>query len=285
MHKEAAGSSRSLLDLCWGHVDAEGVLHRSIALREMDGDDEDILADRTSSFLARLNLIFGNCMTNLGTMKDPSQIMAACSGLVGVDRILLMLRLREISLDPIYQMKAQCEHCGRIQRIAIDLSKLEIKYPEKPEQRVRTFKTPSKKPVKWQVMTGVEEEISQQIRENEEEAEKATNVGLEKARLSYMFWLRVHQIDKHKFDRGEGKVIQTDIDDIPIVNWAEIKLLKKLSYRDRVALRRHIEKTEAGPDMEFDYRCNNPGCKKLNTNVEIDIVQAEFFFPSEMSVS
>jgi hypothetical protein len=284
MHKDEAGSSRTLLNLCWGHPDSEGKLHREVLLREMDGDDEDVLADRSSSFLSRLNVIFGNCIEKIGTITDKAQVAALMPSLVGVDRILLMLRLREISLNPIYQMKAKCEHCGRIQRLQIDLSKLEVTYPEKPQDRLRTFKAPSGKTVLWQVMTGVEEEISHAIRENEDEADKSAN-DLERARLSYALWLRVHKIDKHQFNRGKGLAIQTDIDDVPIVDMEEIAILKKLPMRDRMALRRHIEATEGGPKMEFDFRCTNPGCKKLNVDVDIDIVQAEFFFPSEMSAS
>jgi hypothetical protein len=278
MHTIEPVSALQSVMLGWGFVGSDGVLHRDALFREMSGDEEDLLADRSSSFVTRTKHIFFNCLQRLGTIEDRKELLRAVEKLTSSDRMQVMLHLRRISLGDLYKMTVECERCHRESTKHIDLSKVDVKHPEFPEKRIYEDSLPSGALAEWEVMCGSQEEITSKIREYETSTDskhKRTNKDLEQSRISFAMWMRMISIDGHKFSRS----FPTDVDGVPVVNMEEIAMIKRMPTRDRLWLRQRIEAVEAGPDLKFEYRCDNPDCKRLQT-ATLDISQPEFFFPS-----
>lgn len=281
MFESEPKSAVGLLTLGWGYVDADGVLHRDALFREMTGKEEDILSDRSGSFVAKTRQVFTNCLVRLGSIEDPRELARAVANFTAVDRMQVLMHLRKISLGEQYRMAVQCSKCGFTMNKMVDLGQIPNKHPENPELRIRKDKLPSGKEVVWEVLTGGMEEITAKVREYEERSKdarnKRTNKDLEQARLSFAMWVRVHELDGVAFSRR----FPTDSDGVPVVNMEELEMLQNLSLRDRLWMRRRIEVVEAGPDLGFEFRCDSPACKQLQDS-SIDIAQVEFFFPSEV---
>jgi hypothetical protein len=268
------------LKLGWGVV-VDGVLHRDGLFRELDGHDEDLFADRSTPFVTRTKHIFSNCLQRLGTLEDRKDLVKAVSQFTTVDRFQVMIHLRRMSLGDMYRMEVECEKCGCTAQKMFDLSQIRTEYPETPEQRVYEGIAPSGTIIKWEVMTGDKEEISAKIREYEQTSsdKKASraNKDIEKARISLAMWLRVISVGDRVFKR----TFPVNHDGVPIVDMEEIAVLQGMSMKDRLWLRHKMEKTEAGPDLKFEFRCEKDGCKHLQETT-VDITQSEFFFPLDV---
>lgn len=271
-----ASSGVTTVDLPWGVVDNTGALHSQLHLKEISGVEEDILADRGSSMINRLNRILTNCTTQIGTVTSREAIAGAIVRMTSPDRILALIRLRALSVGGEYHQTLQCQKCGLEQNKVLDLLTLEVKHPEDPAKRTYITKLPSGRTAEWTVMDGDLEEITSKVRQSDgDRTSRKTNKNLDQARISFAMWVRMLSLDDFTFSRAFRK----DVDGVPIVDQKEIEKVQALSIRDRQFLRHEIEKIESGIDLEFEFRCESPDCRYVN-KAEVDITQGEFFFPS-----
>lgn len=270
------GAGTAIVDLPWGILDKNGMLHTALHLKEITGEEEDVLADRGAMMIQRINRILANCTTQVGTVTDRASITSAIAKMTSPDRILALIRLRALSIGGDYHQQLRCTECGREQRKTINLLELPVKVPATPEKRVYTTPLPSGRTVDWAIMDGDLEEITSRVRQFDgDRADKKTNRNLDRAKISFAMWVRLISMDDYTFSRKFPR----DVDGVPIVDEKEIVMVQGLCIRDRQHLRHEVETIEAGIDLEFDFRCENPDCKYLN-KAEVDITQGEFFFPS-----
>ncbi len=92
-----------------------GILH----VRPMTGAEEEILA--TPRYVKKneaIDMIFKNCIQE---KIDPAKLLT-------IDRNYLLIWLRGISYDPIYEVEVRCTECGEKSKQEINLNELEVTY-------------------------------------------------------------------------------------------------------------------------------------------------------------
>tara|TARA_R110000824_G_scaffold40353_21_gene121139 strand:- start:238 stop:996 length:759 start_codon:yes stop_codon:yes gene_type:complete len=90
-----------------------------ITLRPMTFEDEKAIVSNKNASKDVLNILLGRCMTNINI-----------SDLLLFDKLYLLMKLREISYGSIYKADITCPACRTDNKVAFDLSDLEIKYVE-----------------------------------------------------------------------------------------------------------------------------------------------------------
>lgn len=233
------------LTLSCGYVDKDGVVHDKAGLREMTGEEEDILAQRHMGMGQKLTQIIGNCLTKIGPVTDKAELRRIAGELTIGDRIVLLLALRVLSLGPTYSFQITCPECKTKQNHGLRLDKLAIK--EMPDKRLRELQVtlPSGKKVGLKVMTA----------QDEQKLEKHRG---QKDSLSLGILARLTMI-------GEN-------------TRPTLKDVKGFSWRDRHLLRDKFMKLEGGVDTDIQVVCDN--CDHEFQSV-LDVGQPSFFFPSE----
>jgi hypothetical protein len=236
---EDAKSSVDVFELPCGYVDENGMVHTSVTVREMTGEDEETLAARNMPTAKKFNRILSRC-----TESNPDKIAQIIPELTQGDRIYLLLSIRRVSLGDEMPFETPCPSCKQVGRFHIDLGDLESKKMTNPSIRNYDLILPkSKKKVRMQVLTG----------RGEEAISKAAVRGSDV--ISTAILARIESID-----------------DKPAI----IQDLKNLPLMDRNFLRDSWESHEGGVDTEIDVEC--PSCGH-SYETELDISQAGFFNP------
>jgi hypothetical protein len=133
---EVFGKGRGEYTLPCGYVDAEGKVHRKVILREMSGEEEDLMDDDEVSVSERHSRILAACCEKLGTVDDKKIIGSAISDtlerglpITSSDRIAMLLYLRRCSVGEVYKFSRRCPRCGYMNKGKIlDLRTIEITY-------------------------------------------------------------------------------------------------------------------------------------------------------------
>ena len=241
---EHAKSSVDSYTLPCGFVDAEGNLHKQVDVREMTGEEEEILAARNMATTKKINRILSRCTTQIGDLRGPV-IDQVIPDLTQGDRIYLLMAIRRASLGDEMPFITKCPSCDQESQLIVDLSELESRPPKDPMIRHYDVSLPSSKiPVRMKVLTG----------RGEDAISKAANRG--KDIITTAIFCRIETMD-------EKQVTMKD--------------LLKLSIRDRNYLRDVWEDYEGGIDTDIEVEC--PACD-FEYDTVLDIAQQGFFNPS-----
>jgi len=238
------------VDLPSGYI-LDGQVHTTVVVKEMTGYEEDILAGK-GSIVVRLNAIVGNCMVQLGTLSERSELQRAASKLTGQDRMTILLAIRRVSLGDLYDSNATCPECNVSQHFTLDLKEIEIVAMPDRMNRTHTVVLPSKTEVVWHVLNSEDEEW---LSQKQKKKENQLTLGL---------LARVDAVGDEELDRGK-KYRQA------------LATLKGLSTRDRNFLRDQFDKEEGSVNTEAEFDCEECG---HNWKAKMDIGQSSFFFPS-----
>lgn len=264
---DQARASEGIFTLPAGHIDENGVLHREVQIREMTGEEEDLMGARSGDFQARMNQVMANCTMRIGTIEDRPRILTIIRKLPIADRTFLFTALRRVSLGDEYTMEVECPKCDKTSQMILDLDGLAVKGMPDPEKRVYDVTLPSGKAAKWKIMTGEEEEKLTTLRD-------ASNM---RDVLSYAIMMRLVEYDGQQLELGgrltdaRGKV------SFDKEGRTFLKLVKGMSTRDRNFLRKEFGDNEAGMDTDVEFEC--PECSAKFTGA-FDPTQVGFFFPS-----
>ena len=239
--------------LLTGHIDEDGVHHSDYTVREMTGDEEDILGG-SGSVVGRLNRVIGNCLVSIGTIEDRNELRKIASNMTMVDRLEALIGIRIASLGNVVPYHVTCpqKECRAEFRRFLDLKTLDRRKMPDPTKRVREDVLKSGKRVKWHVMTGADEEW-------------ATEKGKTKKndKPSLMILARVDEI--------EGNPVNRD-------RYADaVRMVKRLPLRDRVNIRKIFEEHEGFIDVTIEMECPDCGAR-FSSELEFD---ESFFSPSE----
>lgn len=151
---ESFGKSRGNFILPCGYVDAAGVVHKEIVLREMTGLEEDILDDNDLIVNERISKVLTACTEKVGSITDKKTIEAAISDtlaaigntglpLTAQDRIAALLYLRRVTLGDTYRFERRCPRCGELSKGKIlDLRTIAITPVKDPKKRAVQVKLP-----------------------------------------------------------------------------------------------------------------------------------------------
>lgn len=248
---DAAKSPDGACELPTGFIDADGVLHKDAIIREMTGEEEDILTSRRLPAHTKMQKVLENCTVSIGTVSalGNQNWSHVTKGLVATDRLQLIIAIRMATLGNVFQFKTKCptEGCGHLQDKAVDLAEFKINGMPAPDKRAWTGKLPKSG---WsysaRAQTGVEEEKL---------AKAATQT---QDTLSLGILVRLTELD--------GKMPVT------------LDMVKRLPFADRIHLREAFKNHEGAIDNEVEMTCDE--CQR-DFKAAIDIGDRSFFFPSE----
>ncbi len=210
-----------------------------VELREMTGAEEELL---TNARLIRsgdaVNQVLRNCIVRLGESTEITDrdVLDLLSG----DRLFILVRLREISLgnDLILELACPQASCREANLLEVDLA--EVKVSKYTVDREFVFELPaSKRKVRFVHLDGNKEKRLAVLKE---------------PTISSAMLIRI-----------------LDVDGKPPTK----KLLSEMSLRDRTALRKAMQKVDAGPDTTVALDCESCG-SPIRTRLE---AEPAFFFP------
>lgn len=230
-------------ELPCGYLDEEGVLHREVVVREMTGDEEDILASRRVKDGEKMDLLIAACLERLGSITDKRQIQNLTGEFLIGDRLFLLYAIRRVSLGDEYPFKESCPKCKESTLYPFDLAQLEVVQMPNPIQRRFEEELPSGHKVVWHPMRGLDQQKRRRHRKMDI--------------LTLNLWVRLDEIN--------GVRPTTD-------------MLKALSSRDRDFLRGRFFQVEGGVETTVEVVC--PLCD-YEFEREVEIGRSGFFFPSE----
>lgn len=246
-----------VLHLPCGYLDDKGALHQRVELGEMTGEEEDILVSRGVPY-AKVNRILASMLRSVGTITDPKLLQTVPPKLTICDRIACMLALRMYALGTIYDFnsicpRADCEHKNTHR---LDLAELEVKPMKDPLKRQMVIDLPSGKKAVVHVMTGEDEERIANLKKGTVVA-KAIKKKAKEDVLSLNLLARLTSVG----------------DQVP-----DLRLVKKMSLRDRNAIRQWYDAHEGSIDTDLELTCTE--CDNEYASL-LDVGQPSFFFPKE----
>jgi hypothetical protein len=241
---EIPKSSIDSFELPCGHVDQESHVHTDVTVREMTGEDEEVLAARNMPTTKKINKILIRCTDSIGPFTGDA-LKFIIPELTQGDRVYLLMAIRRASLGDEMPFQTKCPSCKEEARFIVDLNDLETKKMANPALRQYDVVLPkSKSKVRMKVLTG----------KGEEAISKAATKGQDV--ISTAILARIESMN-----------------DKPIT----IQDLKALPLADRNFLRGAWEEHEGGVDTEIQVDC--PSCGTAY-ETELDISQQGFFNPS-----
>ena len=248
---EAPKSSQGVFDLPCGYLGPDGTLHTEIALRELTGAEEDLLATKQITPFKKYNELLVRCTQRIGTITDRGQLSVAVKGLPIGDRLFLLFAIRRVSIGDEYVFNEKCPNdaCGKTERYTVNLSELEIKKMPDPKKRIYDATLPSGATARFRISTGTDEERAMAVES------KAEDAALSKGIL-----MRLELLDGAP---------------------PELQAVKSMKWRDRMALREQWNQVEGGVDTEIDMTCSACG-HAFKRDIE---VTPSFFFPSATSTT
>lgn len=243
-----AKSPVGVFELPCGYLDAEGVLHRQVEVREITGFEEDMLASKNVSSHQKISNLISSCTVRIGTITDKGKLALITEELLVGDRVFLMFAIRRVSVGDEYPFRSRCpaKECKYSGIFYLSLADLETKPMPDPTKRIFDTTLPTGKQARFRPLKGRDEEtLSKAASKNDA--------------LSLAMLLRLEML------KGEPPTLQA---------------VKSLSMRDRTALRVAFDEVEGGVETTLDMKC--PVCG-LEFEEELDVGQAGFFFPSQVA--
>lgn len=245
---ETPSSTQGAFDLPCGWVNPETKeLYTEAEVREITGNEEDMLASDKVPGDSKMDLLLANCVTRIGPVTDKGQISQIVQDMMVGDRVFLIFAIRRVTLGNEMPMREACPSCKKKNLFIIDLSELDTQEMPSPLKRVYDFTLPSGKKVRYRASTGRDEKkLSKINRKNRGDA------------LSQMILMRLELVD------GEQPTLE---------------IVKSMGMKDRHALRHAFNNTEGGVDTSLEMEC--PACSH-EWQLELSLAARDFFFPSEM---
>lgn len=245
---EDAKSSYNTFELPTGYLDTNTQeLIKTVVLKEMTGEEEDLLANPKINAFFKMNKLMQNCTESIGQYTDKEKVADILKSLVANDRHFIIYKIRQITFGDNYKFQVECPECKKSQVGVVKISSIEIPSLKDPKKRLYTGILPkSGMEYCWKVIDGKAEDISKGLNPN----------ASKESMFSIMLLQRVQSLGGSKVD---------------------LKTLKKLSSVDRSHLRNEIIETEGRVDDNIDMECKFCGTE---FDVEADIAKQEFFFPN-----
>lgn len=244
---ETPKGSHGAFELPCGHLDLEtNVLTRDIEIREMTGNEEDMLASPSIPSSRKVTMLLAGCLTRLGPVTDKGKLAQMVDDLPMGDRMYLLFAIRRTTLGDEMPVREACPECKVKSLFMLDLSDMTVKQMPDPMKRIYDVSLPSGTTARFRVSTGKEEHKMAKVMKKERTDS-----------LSQALMMRLEMLN----------------DEPPT-----LAAVKSLSLRDRLALRDKFQEVEGGIDTAMDFEC--PACGH-EWSEDLDIGNRNFFFPSE----
>ena len=241
---ETPKASEAVYELPCGYLSPDNILHTEVALREMTGREEDLLASKKTPSNKKMNELYARCIIRLGSLTEPQQIAAAVPELLIGDRTFLMFALRRVTLGDEYPFRHRCPSCEKESLYIVDLSEMKIQKMVDPMKRVYEGALSNGTTYRFRLLNGRDEAKLADVVDNERRITQAMVVRL------------------------------VTLNDRPPIYEA----VQSMSSRLRNELRAKFEEVDGGVDTEVEMTC--PKCDH-QFFTELDVGPG-FFFPSAM---
>ena len=115
-----------------GYVDENGTLHKTFALREMTGRDEEAVskADMKQNSSRIVSALLERCVTHIGTLtrKDVGgdKWRDIIKSLYVGDQDYILIKLRELSMGGEIEVTHTCPNCKESMKTFLDVSELDV---------------------------------------------------------------------------------------------------------------------------------------------------------------
>jgi len=239
--RDAKGSKGSLVIPC-GLLAENGEIYTDADIREISGHEEDMLASKKIQSNRKMGALLAKCCTRIGPHTG-DELEKHVKKLPVGDRVLLLLRIRQVTLGDEFPYRHECPECGYKGMFTIDLNEMEVKQMPDPKTRIYDRVLSNGMHVRFHVMTG-------------EDEERLSDVMKEGDKVTMTILARLDLID----------------DEAPTLEG-----IKELGMKLRNELRDLFTEVEGGVDTSVEIEC--PRCEEMVVT-ELDITQQGFFFPS-----
>jgi hypothetical protein len=243
------------IELPCGYIH-DGELHTVALVREMEGEEEDIIVGKGPA-VQRLNAVISNCLVSLGSIKDRNILRFVPEKLTSQDRMVLIIALRRVTVGDFWDLELTCpkEGCNCKMQKTFDLRDVVIRPMKDRMARDNEFVLPkSQKLIKWHVQGAEDEQWLSDVSKKKEDL------------LTLQIMSRVYEFDGVKIDRK--------------LKFKEAKrILKSMKWNDRSSLRNEFEKVEADVDTKAEHVCDDCG---YEWERGLDFSQESFFFPAAL---
>jgi len=275
---EVFGKGTGEYTLPCGYVDPQGVVHKTVLLRELTGEEEDMMDDDDVGVTERMSRVLASCCEKLGTVTDKETILKAIqddvdSGLpiTSTDRIAMMIFLRRTSVGDVYKFSRRCPVCNHMNaNKALDLRTIEItSVPTEraSKRRVQVTLPRSKRKAIMRVLTAKHEAKLTGLRPQQKDLKSLSILA------------RVEAIETEVADpenEGKTKLVMKQLTD-PRVG---LGVIKALPGADRNYMRQVFNAMEADVDTVVEVACDSRSCG-AEFKFPLDMGQAFFLNPAE----
>lgn len=245
---ETPKSVNGIFELPCGYLDPlTQELITTVQVREITGNEEDMLASTQIPSFQKITALLTGCVTRLGTEENKSKIAQMVQHLPVGDRVFLIFAIRRVTLGDELPVREKCPEC-RVQTLfMVDLAKdLESKPMKDPMKRVFDVMLPSGKRARFRISTGADEaRLAKLSRRNTKKSDS----------LSQAILMRLELLEDEK---------------------PTLQMVKSLGMRDRNFLRDQFQEVEGGVDTTLELEC--PSCGN-EWEKDLDLSAANFFFP------
>lgn len=231
-----------------------------VTLREMTGEEEDMLSDESVDTITNLHRVVTSCVTQVrdsnGNVVDDKLVLKRLigshpNGLLMSDMLVLLFKLREVTVGDEYRQVIKCPDCETVDgepyswtHIGSIKDLAAIPVTENPSEPVRIYTTSRGNVINWTMLTGVKQAEMMRVKRKKDRATTA-------------LLMRVNTINNEP---------------------ATMNNLKTMSFKERQEIRKQFD-AEGGINTDIPVVCRNCG---HNFTVEMEMNTRGFFFPSEV---
>lgn len=229
----------------------DGRLYNTAIVREIRGDEEDLLANPEIEGAKKFSLLVSRCLTELGPFRSPDAIASHFPELLVGDAVALLMAVRRVTYGPLVPYKAPCPvmTCkARKKPVYFNVDIRTFEQRTMPQPEVRTYQTelPDGRIAVWHPLRVADDELAGTARDRGALIESLSIFG------------RLESID--------GK--RPSLVDV-----------RQLSAGARDALREDFEAHEGGLVLTVEQTCEACGAEWSTT---FDPGQIGFFYPSRI---
>lgn len=210
------------IELPSGYLDNEGTLHKTVIVREMSGEEEELILNAETS---KAGQVLNRVLDRVAKLKDAPGIKFVDS-LLMVDQLFLLVQARVLSFGKEYTFSVECDACRKKSQIKLDLESLSFTAPKNPK---------------------IEEKVK--LKRSGLEIEYKKNQGKDQPNLL--------KILESKSTDKITQLLEYRISKILNKNGEEVEkaIIKKLPVSDRKALREAMNESEGDAETIVDYEC------------------------------
>lgn len=252
--RETKGSFVLPVGILW-----EGRRYREIRLREMTGEEEDILASEMP-VETKFATILANCTEGFMGDGAPERVTPSLMmRLPLTDRNYALICLRILSVGKYLEMKVKCPKCGWDQHRSLDLTKLEVQ-PLVDKPLVVTLG--SGRRVGYRIATSEDSKWG---------SAAALALKLERPSVSILLGMFLDSLDSEVLSKDMKHLSET------------MKRLKGLSFSERSEIREYANSLGGDFDRTLEFECEGTvGGEECRNVWKLELeVGVDFFYPRE----